>query len=107
MWSSERFSGLHHVRASSSEPLGRRSKLTDYTYSIGEESPMHSSLRDALLTIALTAGISIGLAARNPQEHQHPAEGAHHHPAAAALKNPVAADATSIAAGQKLYAKNC
>jgi cbb3-type cytochrome c oxidase subunit III len=68
---------------------------------------MHSPLRDALLTIALTAGISVALAAHNPQDHQHPAEGAHHHPEAAQLKNPVAADATSIAAGQKLYAKNC
>jgi mono/diheme cytochrome c family protein len=68
---------------------------------------MRSSFRDALLTIAFSAGISVALAARNPQEHQHPVAGEHHHAQAAALKNPVAADATSIAAGQKLYEKQC
>jgi mono/diheme cytochrome c family protein len=52
------------------------------------------------------------LAARAPQEHQHagaqhPATGAHHHPEAAKIQNPVAADATSVAAGQKLYVKHC
>jgi mono/diheme cytochrome c family protein len=40
-------------------------------------------------------------------QHEHPAGGAHQHPQAAKLKNPVAADAASIAAGQKLYDKQC
>lgn len=40
-------------------------------------------------------------------QHEHPATGAHRHPAAEKLKNPVAADATSIAAGSKAYAKHC
>jgi cbb3-type cytochrome c oxidase subunit III len=56
----------------------------------------------------LTAALPIALAAYGVQEHQHPAEGgAHQHPEAAKLKNPVASNAESIAAGQKLYAKNC
>jgi cbb3-type cytochrome c oxidase subunit III len=40
------------------------------------------------------------------QEHQH-AAGEHHHPEAAKIQNPVAADATSIAAGKKIFAKSC
>src|SRR3982751_1534682 len=72
---------------------------------------MHCLIRDALLTTALTAAVSIALAAHPAQEHQHPAThpegGAHRHPAAAKLKNPVAADATSIAAGKQLYDKQC
>jgi mono/diheme cytochrome c family protein len=72
---------------------------------------MRSIMRDALITLTATIGMSIGLAARPAQEHQHPAthpeDGAHHHPAAAALKNPVAADATSIAAGKQIYDKQC
>ena len=41
-------------------------------------------------------------------QDQHPAApGAHQHPEAAKVKNPVAADATSIAAGQQVYEKNC
>jgi mono/diheme cytochrome c family protein len=72
---------------------------------------MRSIVRDALLTVAVTGAISIALAARAPQEHEHPGThpegGAHRHPAAAKLKNPVAADATSIAAGKQLYDKQC
>jgi mono/diheme cytochrome c family protein len=72
---------------------------------------MRFPFRHALLVIVISAAVSAALAARAPQEHQHdaahPATGAHRHPAAAQLKNPVVADATSIAAGQKLYAKQC
>jgi len=72
---------------------------------------MPSIIRDALTTLALSTVLSIALAARPAQEHQHPAQhpegGAHRHPAAAALKNPVAANATSIAAGKAIYDKQC
>ena len=68
---------------------------------------MGISFRDALLTFVLTAALPIALGAYGPQEHQHPAAGAHQHPQAAKLKNPVAANAASIAAGQKLYEKQC
>jgi len=68
---------------------------------------MSSSLRDAIVIAACTACLTVVLAARTPQEHQHPAEGAHHHPAAARLKNPVPASAASIAAGQAVYQKQC
>ena len=69
---------------------------------------MCERLRHAILLVTLTAALPIALAAYGVQEHQHPAEGgAHQHPDAAKLKNPVASNAESIAAGQKLYAKNC
>ena len=71
---------------------------------------MRTLLRDALLTTALAGALSAALAARNPQEPQHPGghpEDAHRHPQAAKLKNPVAANAGSIAAGKKLYENQC
>ena len=69
---------------------------------------MSERFRHAILTVALTAALPIALAAYGVQDHQHPAEGgAHQHADAAKLKNPVASNAESIAAGQKLYAKNC
>jgi mono/diheme cytochrome c family protein len=58
------------------------------------------------IVLGLALAYSVMLAAQAPSEHQHEA-GAHRHPEAAKLKNPVPADATSIAAGQKLYDKNC
>jgi len=71
---------------------------------------MSCSLRDALVTLVLTAVLPIAVAAFGAQ-HQHPpdhpAGGAHQHPQAAKLKNPVTADATSIAAGHALYEKQC
>ena len=69
---------------------------------------MHTSIRDALLIVALSACVTVALGARTQQAHQHPAEGgAHHHPQAAKLKNPVPVSAASIAAGQTLYQKLC
>ena len=68
---------------------------------------MSMSTRDALLTFVLTAALPIALGAYGAQEHQHPQAGAHQHPEAAKLTNPVTADATSIAAGQKLFAQQC
>jgi mono/diheme cytochrome c family protein len=68
---------------------------------------MRSTIRDAFLILALTAALPMALAARDPQEHQHPAGGAHRHPAAAKLKNTVPASAASIAAGKQLYDKQC
>lgn len=69
---------------------------------------MHTSIRDALLIVALSACVTVALGARTQQAHQHPAEGgAHHHPQAAKLKNPVPVSAASIAAGQTLYQKQC
>ena len=69
---------------------------------------MCERFRHALVTVLVTAALPIALAAYGGQQHQHPAEGgAHQHPDAAKLKNPVAANAESIAAGQKLFAKNC
>ena len=69
---------------------------------------MRTSIRDAGFLVVFTASMTVGLAARTPQEHQHPAEGgAHHHPAAAKLKNPVPVSAASIAAGQTVYQKQC
>jgi mono/diheme cytochrome c family protein len=60
------------------------------------------------VTMALSlAGGSAALATQTPQEHQHPAEGTHHHPEAAKLKNPVPADASSLAAGKKVYDSSC
>jgi cbb3-type cytochrome c oxidase subunit III len=64
--------------------------------------------RPALLTFALSLTVPIALGAYGAQQTQHPAgAGAHQHAEAAKLKNPVAANVESIAAGQKLYAKNC
>ncbi len=40
------------------------------------------------------------------QEHQHDGA-AHRHPEAATIQNPVPADAASIEAGKKIYAKTC
>jgi len=68
----------------------------------------HSALTHAIATVAVCAILAISIAARERQEHQHPAAGGkHRHPDAAKLKNPVSADATSIAAGKELYEKNC
>jgi mono/diheme cytochrome c family protein len=58
----------------------------------------------ASILVTLCYGAAATLVAQDA--HQHDA-GAHRHPTAAAVKNPVKADATSIAAGQKLYAKSC
>ena len=68
----------------------------------------YCTITRTLLIAALCGVLSSALAARGPQEHQHPATGgAHHHPEAAKLKNPVAPDASSVAAGKELYEKNC
>ena len=68
----------------------------------------HSTLIHACTTVAVGGVLSLSLAARGPQDHQHPAAGgAHRHMDAAKMKNPVAADATSVAAGKDLYEKNC
>lgn len=61
----------------------------------------------ALFVITLAGYGTAALAARTPQAHQHPVEGAHHHPAAAKLKNAVPVSPASIAAGQTLYQKQC
>jgi mono/diheme cytochrome c family protein len=70
---------------------------------------MRTSIRDAVIIAAISAGGSVALGARTPQTaHQHPAEGgAHHHPQAAQLKNAVPVSPASIAAGQALYQKQC
>jgi cbb3-type cytochrome c oxidase subunit III len=69
---------------------------------------MYERCRSAILTVIVTAALPVALAAYGAQQPQHPAEGgAHKHPEAAKLKNPVASSAESIAAGQKLFAKNC
>jgi mono/diheme cytochrome c family protein len=72
---------------------------------------MRTIIRDALVTSALACALSVALAARNPQEHQHPGAhpegGAHRHPEAAKLKNPVASSPESIEAGKTLYDKQC
>ena len=59
----------------------------------------------ASLVLTLCCGAAATLVAQDA--HQHPSTGTHRHPEAAKAANPVKADATSIAAGQKLYAKNC
>ena len=64
----------------------------------------HPRFRHALATAAYSSALTLALSAA-PQ-HQHDA-GAHRHPDAAKVKNPVTADATSIAAGKEVYAKNC
>ena len=67
-----------------------------------------STLTYAFATVAVCSGLAVSLAARGPQDHQHPAAGGvHRHMDAAKTKNPVAADATSVAAGKELYEKNC
>ena len=66
---------------------------------------MRQRLRLAFLTTACGAALTLALSVSAAQE-QHEA-GAHHHPEAAKVKNPVPADATSIAAGTAIYAKNC
>jgi len=72
---------------------------------------MRTIIRDALVTSALACALSVALAARNPQEHQHPGThpegGAHRHPEAAKLKNPIASSPESIEAGKTLYDKQC
>ena len=68
---------------------------------------MASTIRDAFFVVMLTAALPIALAARDPQEHQHPTGGAHRHPAAANLKNPVAANEASVSAGRQIYDKQC
>jgi len=68
---------------------------------------MASTIRDAFFVVRLTAAVPIALAARDPQEHQHPTAGAHRHPAAANLKNPVAANEASVSAGRQIYDKQC
>ena len=68
----------------------------------------HNTLTHALAAVAVCGVLAVSLAARDPQDHQHPAAGGvHRHPEAAKLKNPVAADATSVTAGKELYEKNC
>ena len=69
---------------------------------------MPQSIRDGIFLVTLCVCGTVALAARAPQEHQHPAEGgAHHHPQASRLKNAVPSSAASIAAGQALYQKQC
>jgi mono/diheme cytochrome c family protein len=68
---------------------------------------MASTIRDAFFVVMLTAALPIALAARDPQEHQHPTAGAHRHPAAANLKNPVAANEASVSAGRQIYDRQC
>jgi mono/diheme cytochrome c family protein len=75
---------------------------------------MRFPFRHALLVVAVVAMCAATppvLFARHPQQSQHaaahPPTDVHRHPDAAKLKNPVTANATSIAAGQKVYAKLC
>jgi len=66
---------------------------------------MGQSLRQAFLATACCAALTLALSASAAQDQHEP--GAHHHLEAAKVKNPVPADATSIAAGKTIYAKNC
>jgi len=66
---------------------------------------MKTSFVLATIVLTMSWGAATTLLAR--QAHQHPTTGVHRHPEAAKMKNPVKADATSIAAGQKLYDSNC
>jgi len=69
---------------------------------------MRTSRRHAVLVVSITACLTVALAARGRQTHEHPPEGgAHHHPKAAALKNTVPHSPASIAAGLALYQKQC
>ena len=56
--------------------------------------------------VAVVAAVACSVVLLSAQDHP-VAGGAHRHPEAQKVKNPVAADATSLAAGQKLYDKNC
>jgi mono/diheme cytochrome c family protein len=56
--------------------------------------------------VAVVATVACSVVLLSAQDHP-AAGGAHRHPEAEKVKNPVAADATSLAAGQKLYEKNC
>jgi mono/diheme cytochrome c family protein len=68
----------------------------------------YTALLPMLFTVALgVAALAAQSAQQPPQPGTHPAGGAHRHTDAAKTTNPVKADATSIAAGQKLYAQNC
>jgi len=65
-------------------------------------------MRHHTMTQALAIVAALGCSIVLLEAQDHPAAGgAHRHPEAEAVKNPVAADATSIAAGQKLFEKNC
>lgn len=70
----------------------------------------HALILPMLVVVAVTLGV-VGVLAQgthqHPQPGTHPSGGAHRHPQAAQMKNPVKADAASIAAGLKLYEKNC
>jgi high-affinity iron transporter len=72
---------------------------------------MHHRLFRACLVAVFAVGVSAALTAHAARQHDHqpahPAGGAHQHPQAAKLKNPVAATAASVAAGQKISAKQC
>jgi len=59
----------------------------------------------ASITLTLCCGAAATLIAQTA--HQHPSTGAHRHPEAAKMTNPVKPDPASIAAGQKVYDKNC
>ncbi|SRR5579871_489681 len=65
---------------------------------------LHQTLVQALVTSACCGALTLALAAAPQDQHE---AGAHHHPEAAKVKNPVPADATSVAAGKDIYAKNC
>ncbi len=66
-------------------------------------------MRVLFCAVVLAAAAALSAVAQEHQhgDAQHPATGVHHHPEAAKIQNPVAADATSIAAGQKLYVRHC
>ena len=67
-------------------------------------------MKASLLAVVFAAAATLAVRASQEHQHagaQHPTGGAHHHPEAAKIQNPVAADATSVAAGQKLYVKHC
>ena len=69
---------------------------------------MRTSLCHALFAVALCASVTVALAAKSQQTHDHPPEGgAHHHPAAARIQNAVPPSAASIAAGQVLFQTQC
>ncbi len=63
---------------------------------------MRSVTRTALLLSAFLA--PLGIAGLSAQQHD---AATHQHPEAAKLKNPVTSNATSIAAGKKLYDAQC
>jgi len=55
---------------------------------------MGFAIRDALITIVLSAALTVALAARDPQAHPHatthPEAGAHHHAQVRSIGPPVA-----------------